>query len=187
MLTYISCKKVIESGNYIKEDMLQKLDVFLLKNRITTEQYEELVGMMNQEQKSEVKVMDYFYYAEINEEGICINVIDLDYESSEPNYILVGTGSEAPAGFWNLYGKRYNAETGQFENVAYYHYASLDENGIVVSVFESQDGTLANNNTILLDWFNTSLNGQVYRNGKFMPVTVRTMLLVEEMYAMQTN
>ena len=46
MFTYNSCKKLIESGNYIKEDMLQKLDLFLLKNRITMENYTELVELM---------------------------------------------------------------------------------------------------------------------------------------------
>ena len=31
---------------YEIEDMLNKLDVFLMANRITEEQYQELVGMM---------------------------------------------------------------------------------------------------------------------------------------------
>ena len=40
-------KKVIAlKGAYEKEDMLNKLDVFLMANRITEEQYQELVGMM---------------------------------------------------------------------------------------------------------------------------------------------
>ena len=45
-MTYKNCKKIIQSGNYSKEDMLNKLDVFLLRNRITKEQYDELVSMM---------------------------------------------------------------------------------------------------------------------------------------------
>lgn len=52
MKTYTMCKTLIE--NYIKkgtmeiqkEDMLTKLDIFLLGDRITQEQYEELVKMM---------------------------------------------------------------------------------------------------------------------------------------------
>ena len=47
-MTYIFCKRLIQNGNYEKEDMLMKLDVFLLNNRITQEQYEELVDMMNE-------------------------------------------------------------------------------------------------------------------------------------------
>ena len=39
-------KKLISRGAYDKEDMLNKLDVFLMANRITEEQYQELVGMM---------------------------------------------------------------------------------------------------------------------------------------------
>lgn len=46
-MTYNLCKKLIQIGNYEKADMLNKLDVFLLNNRITQEQYTELVGMMN--------------------------------------------------------------------------------------------------------------------------------------------
>lgn len=47
-MTYTYCKKVIESGKYgTVEDMTIKLDVFLLNNRITQDQYTELVGLMN--------------------------------------------------------------------------------------------------------------------------------------------
>lgn len=45
-MTYRNCKKLIELGRYEREDMLNKLDVFLLNDRITQVQYEELVGMM---------------------------------------------------------------------------------------------------------------------------------------------
>lgn len=46
-MTYGLCKKVIEKGSFEKSDMTQKLDVFLLNDRITQEQYTELIGMMN--------------------------------------------------------------------------------------------------------------------------------------------
>jgi hypothetical protein len=47
-MTYIFCKKVIENKTYTtKEDMQIKLDVFLLNNRITQEQYNELTGLLN--------------------------------------------------------------------------------------------------------------------------------------------
>lgn len=49
-MIYTLCKKVIESGNYDYESMLNKLDVYLLGNRITTEQYTDLVGMMDAQQ-----------------------------------------------------------------------------------------------------------------------------------------
>lgn len=48
MITYTNCKKVIQNDNYgTKEDMMVKLDVFLLNNRITEDQYNELVDMLN--------------------------------------------------------------------------------------------------------------------------------------------
>ena len=45
-MTYRNCKKVIENGKYEKEDMLEKLDVFLMGNRITIEEYKELVDLL---------------------------------------------------------------------------------------------------------------------------------------------
>lgn len=45
-MTYARLKKLIERGAYKKEDMLNKLVVFLMANRITEEQYQELIGMM---------------------------------------------------------------------------------------------------------------------------------------------
>lgn len=52
-MTYIYCKKVIENGNYgTKEEMTQKLDVFLLNNRITQENYNELVKLIDEKEAS---------------------------------------------------------------------------------------------------------------------------------------
>ena len=45
-MTYARLKKLIERGAYNTDDMLNKLDVFLMANRITEEQYQELIGMM---------------------------------------------------------------------------------------------------------------------------------------------
>lgn len=47
-MTYRNCKKLIEAGRYEYDDMMNKLDVFLLADRITQEQYEELIGLMSQ-------------------------------------------------------------------------------------------------------------------------------------------
>lgn len=46
-MTYGYCKKIIANGNYDKNDMLDKLDVFLLAERITRDEYNELIKMMN--------------------------------------------------------------------------------------------------------------------------------------------
>ncbi len=51
-MIYTLCKKVIESGNYEYNSMLNKLDVYLLCNRITTEQYTELKGLMDAQQSA---------------------------------------------------------------------------------------------------------------------------------------
>lgn len=48
MNTYTLCKKVIANKTYgTKEDMLTKLDVFLLNNRITQDQYNILFDDLN--------------------------------------------------------------------------------------------------------------------------------------------
>lgn len=49
-MTYGYCKKIIASGRYVKADMLDKMDVFLLANRITQEQYNELVDLINSQE-----------------------------------------------------------------------------------------------------------------------------------------
>ena len=46
MNIYDNLKILIESGNYEKEDILKKLDIYLLLNRITTEQYQEIVELL---------------------------------------------------------------------------------------------------------------------------------------------
>lgn len=49
-MTYIFCKKVIENGTYgTKEEMMLKLDVFLLNDRISQAEYEELVDLLNEQ------------------------------------------------------------------------------------------------------------------------------------------
>lgn len=45
-MTYARLKKLIENGAYDKESMMNKLDVFLMANRITEEQYNELVSLI---------------------------------------------------------------------------------------------------------------------------------------------
>ena len=47
-MTYKVCKRLIQNGNFEKEDMAMKLDVFLLNDRITQENYNELVGLMDE-------------------------------------------------------------------------------------------------------------------------------------------
>lgn len=49
-MIYKLCKTVIENGNYEYQSMLNKLDVYLLGNRITPEQYTELKELMDNQQ-----------------------------------------------------------------------------------------------------------------------------------------
>ncbi|MGG3798996.1 hypothetical protein [Metabacillus fastidiosus] len=49
-MIYSLCKTVIANKKYEYEPMLNKLDVYLLGNRITTEEYTELKGVMDTQQ-----------------------------------------------------------------------------------------------------------------------------------------
>ena len=49
-MTYIICKKLIEIKDFTQEeanDLQNKLDVFLLNNRLTQGEYEELTNLLN--------------------------------------------------------------------------------------------------------------------------------------------
>ncbi len=45
-MTYKLMKRIIEKGGYDREKTMQKLDVFLMADRITVEEYQELVELM---------------------------------------------------------------------------------------------------------------------------------------------
>lgn len=46
-MTYERLKKIIQNGKYNKDAIMNQLDVFLMNNRITTDNYNELVEMIN--------------------------------------------------------------------------------------------------------------------------------------------
>lgn len=45
-MTYKLMKRIIQKGGYDRESTLLKLDVFLMADRITAEEYQELVDLM---------------------------------------------------------------------------------------------------------------------------------------------
>lgn len=47
-MTYGLIKKIIAKGNYDRDDLMNKLDVFLLAGRITDEQYKELIEILGE-------------------------------------------------------------------------------------------------------------------------------------------
>ena len=49
-MIYQLLKRMITTGNYDKDDMQNKLDVFFAVNRITEEQYLELTELINPKQ-----------------------------------------------------------------------------------------------------------------------------------------
>ncbi len=53
MKTYTLIKYVILRGLYDDADMMEKLDVYLAADRITVEQYKELVGLVKEQSGGE--------------------------------------------------------------------------------------------------------------------------------------
>lgn len=45
-MTYRLMKRIIDKGGYDRESTMLKLDVFLMADRITAEEYQELVELM---------------------------------------------------------------------------------------------------------------------------------------------
>jgi hypothetical protein len=45
-MLYKNLVKMVTRGSFVKEDLLSKMDIYLLNNRITEEQYSELVALM---------------------------------------------------------------------------------------------------------------------------------------------
>lgn len=50
-MLYQALKKLITTGYYTYDDMHNKLDLFLVGNRITEAQYTELTGLLDPEKK----------------------------------------------------------------------------------------------------------------------------------------
>lgn len=48
-MAYKLMKRIIERGGYDKSATMDKLDAFLAADRISAEEYQELVGMMEKE------------------------------------------------------------------------------------------------------------------------------------------
>ncbi len=48
MNTYTMLKAKITQGTYDRADLLKKMDVYLMFDRITAEQYEELAALMTE-------------------------------------------------------------------------------------------------------------------------------------------
>lgn len=46
-MTYRLVKRIIAKGNYDKDELMDKLDVFLLASRITEDEYKELINAIN--------------------------------------------------------------------------------------------------------------------------------------------
>ena len=68
-----------------------------------------------------------------------------------------------------------------------YYYAQLDENSIITGVLESEFeipvNDLVSKYLIAISSPDYNLTGKVYRNGQFMTIELRTMLLLEEVFA----
>ena len=72
-----------------------------------------------------------YYYAYINDSNICQGTYGFPSQISDTHYIYLGTTDDQ-----SVIGKRWNANTQQWEEVTNFYYAQLDGNDICIGVVE---------------------------------------------------
>lgn len=95
-----------------------------------------------------------YYYAYVNEKDIVEEVLTLPSLLQDPSYIQIEDLD------MSLIGKRYNRETGKFEDPIYY-YAFINSKGIVIDIFSSEEEKVqddlipiaSNDQTLIGKWY----------------------------------
>lgn len=101
--------------------------------------------------------MATYYYAYINSSNIVEQIVDLPAPITAPSYISIGSHDVS------LIGKRYNAETSQFEVVTWFCYAILSEKDIVTQVIRRETAlSEVPSNMILIQSYDETLVGKWY-------------------------
>ncbi len=104
-----------------------------------------------------------YYYAHLDENNIVDMIVALPTPISVDRYISIPTNDQT------LVGKRYNSETGEFEEVIMYYYAVLGDKDIVTEVISSET-EITDPNKISIPSNNTALVGKWYNRetGEFL-------------------
>jgi hypothetical protein len=107
--------------------------------------------------------MNMYYYAYLDDRDIVTMIITLPSQITDNKYILI------PSNDQTLIGKRYNRNTGEFEDVILFYYAVLGEKDIVTEVVSSET-EITDPNKILIQSYDTSLIGKWYnrQTGQFL-------------------
>lgn len=117
--------------------------------------------MKNEMSELEAMALTMHYYAYLNEQDVVETIVALPSVISHPQYIAIPSNDES------LIGKKYNRETGEFEDVMFY-YAVLDEQDIVVQVV-ALESKVTDEKKIEIPSYDQSLVGKWYnrKNGTF--------------------
>ncbi|MBR0599548.1 hypothetical protein [Sinanaerobacter chloroacetimidivorans] len=107
--------------------------------------------------------MNMYYYAYLDDRDIVTMIIALPSQITDNKYISI------PSNDQTLIGKRYNRNTGEFEDVILFYYAVLGEKDIVTEVISSET-EITDPNKILIQTNDTSLIGKWYnrQTGQFL-------------------
>ena len=103
-----------------------------------------------------------WYYAQIDENNICVGISDLSGEVNAPDMIFLGHE------YVDVMGMRYNFDTGKWETVkepVYYYYAIINDVNVVIDVIKSET-EINDDKHIKID--PNKFSGEVYYNGTFM-------------------
>ena len=90
-MTYNMMLKMIEKGNYDKEDMLNKIDTFYANNRITQEQYIELLAKVESQKTPQNWFVDGWGNVTINTTKISDNGGKITSDKTMDGFIHVPT------------------------------------------------------------------------------------------------
>lgn len=96
------------------------------------------------------------YYAFINDKNICLDTYGFPSQISDPKYIYLGTTDDK-----SVIGKKWNADTQQWEEVTQYFYAQLNAKDICVKVQELPSA-VTDPKLIRIDTLDESLVGKWY-------------------------
>ncbi|MEA4986533.1 MAG: hypothetical protein VB095_00510 [Anaerovorax sp.] len=104
--------------------------------------------------KNETMGLTMHYYAYLNDQDVVETIVSLPSTISDPKYIAISTNDQS------LIGKKYNRQTGEFEDIMFY-YAILDEKDIVIEVV-ALESMVTDEKKIEISTYDQSLVGKWY-------------------------
>lgn len=131
----------------------------------------------------ETRALTMHYYAFLNDQDVVETIVSLPSTITDPKYIEISSNDQS------LIGKKYNRQTGEFEDNMYY-YAILDNNDIVTEVI-ALPSEVTDPKKIEIQVYDQSYVGKWYNraNGTFCepPIHVLSKVSTGEINTLKTD